>query len=37
LWHYRALADAFREKAPGIAAERFAREVDELEELAARA
>ena len=36
LWYYRALADAFREKAPGIAAERFAREVDEMEELAAR-
>lgn len=36
LWDYRALADTFREKAPGIAAERFAREVDEMEELAAR-
>lgn len=37
LWYYRALANAFREKAPGIATERFAREVDEMEELAARA
>lgn len=37
LWYYRALANAFRAKAPGIAAERFAREVDEMEELAARA
>lgn len=36
LWYYRALAEAFRAKAPGIAAERFAREVDEMEELAAR-
>jgi (p)ppGpp synthase/HD superfamily hydrolase len=36
LWYYRALAQAFREKAPGIAAERFAREVAEMEELAAR-
>ena len=36
LWYYRALADAFRDKAPGIAAERFAREVNEMEELAAR-
>jgi (p)ppGpp synthase/HD superfamily hydrolase len=36
LWYYRALATAFREHAPGIAAERFAREVDEMEELAAR-
>jgi (p)ppGpp synthase/HD superfamily hydrolase len=37
LWYYRALADAFRAKAPGIAAERFVREVEEMEELAARA
>ena len=37
LWYYRALATAFRAYAPGIAAERFAREVDEMEELAARA
>ncbi len=37
LWYYRALATAFRAHAPGIAAERFAREVDEMEELAARA
>jgi (p)ppGpp synthase/HD superfamily hydrolase len=36
LWYYRALATAFRQHAPGIAAERFAREVDEMEELAAR-
>jgi (p)ppGpp synthase/HD superfamily hydrolase len=36
LWYYRALADAFRAHAPGIAAERFAREVAEMEELAAR-
>ena len=36
LWYYRALANAFRAHAPGIAAERFAREVDEMEELAAR-
>jgi (p)ppGpp synthase/HD superfamily hydrolase len=36
LWYYRALADAFRTHAPGIAAERFAREVDEMEELAMR-
>ena len=37
LWYYRALADAFRAHAPGTAAERFAREVDEMEELAVRA
>jgi (p)ppGpp synthase/HD superfamily hydrolase len=37
LWYYSALADAFRTHAPGIAAERFAREVAEMEELAARA
>ena len=36
LWYYRALADAFRVHSPGIAAERFACEVDEMEELAAR-
>jgi (p)ppGpp synthase/HD superfamily hydrolase len=36
LWYYRALADAFRQHAPGIAAERFAREVDEMEELSLR-
>lgn len=36
LWYYRALATAFRAHAPGIAAERFAREVDEMEELAVR-
>ncbi len=36
LWYYRALADAFRTKAPGIAAERFVREVEEMEELALR-
>lgn len=36
LWYYRALANAFRVYAPGIAAERFAREVDEIEELAVR-
>jgi (p)ppGpp synthase/HD superfamily hydrolase len=36
LWYYRALADAFRTHAPGIAAERFAREVGEMEELAMR-
>jgi (p)ppGpp synthase/HD superfamily hydrolase len=36
LWYYRALAGAFRTNAPGIAAERFAREVAEMEELAAR-
>lgn len=36
LWYYRALANAFRAHAPGIAAERFVREVDEMEELAAR-
>jgi (p)ppGpp synthase/HD superfamily hydrolase len=36
LWYYRALADSFRANAPGIAAERFAREVAEMEELAAR-
>lgn len=36
LWYYRALADAFHAHAPGSAAERFAREVDEMEELAAR-
>ncbi len=36
LWYYRALAEAFRTHAPGIAAERFAREVDEMEELAVR-
>jgi len=36
LWYYRALANAFRAHAPGLAAERFAREVDEMEELAVR-
>jgi (p)ppGpp synthase/HD superfamily hydrolase len=36
LWYYRALVTAFRAYAPGVAAERFAREVDEMEELAAR-
>lgn len=36
LWYYCALATAFRAHAPGIAAERFAREVAEMEELAAR-
>ena len=36
LWYYRALVTAFRAHAPGIAAEHFAREVDEMEELAAR-
>jgi (p)ppGpp synthase/HD superfamily hydrolase len=36
LWYYRSLADTFRQHAPGIAAERFAREVAEMEELAAR-
>jgi (p)ppGpp synthase/HD superfamily hydrolase len=36
LWYYRALAEAFRQHAPGIAAERFAREVAEMEELAQR-
>jgi (p)ppGpp synthase/HD superfamily hydrolase len=36
LWYYRALANAFRAHAPGIAAERFAREVNEMEELAVR-
>ncbi len=36
LWYYRALANAFRAHAPGIAAQRFAREVDEMEEMAAR-
>jgi (p)ppGpp synthase/HD superfamily hydrolase len=34
LWYYRTLADTFRANAPGIAAERFAREVAEMEELA---
>jgi (p)ppGpp synthase/HD superfamily hydrolase len=36
LWYYRALADAFAVLVPGIAAQRFAREVAEMEELAAR-
>ncbi|WDA41700.1 HD domain-containing protein [Erythrobacter sp. BLCC-B19] len=36
LWYYRALANAFRAHAAGLAAERFAREVDEMEELAVR-
>lgn len=36
LWYYRALAEAFRKLAPGVAAKRFIREVDEMEELAAR-
>ncbi|WP_245806043.1 HD domain-containing protein [Erythrobacter donghaensis] len=36
LWYYRALSEAFRVHAPGLAAERFAREVSEMEELAAR-
>ncbi|WP_086737006.1 HD domain-containing protein [Erythrobacter colymbi] len=36
LWYYRALATAYRAHAPGVAAERFAREVDEMKELAVR-
>lgn len=36
LWYYRALTTAFRTYAPGIAAERFAHEVDEMGELAGR-
>lgn len=36
LWYYRALADAFAALVPGVAAQRFAREVAEMEELAAR-
>lgn len=36
LWYYRALADAFAHLLPGAAAARFAREVDEMEELAER-
>jgi (p)ppGpp synthase/HD superfamily hydrolase len=36
LWYYRALADAFAVLVPGLAAQRFAREVAEMEELAAR-
>lgn len=36
LWYYRALADAFASHAPGPAADRFAREVLEMEELAER-
>ena len=36
LWYYRALADAFAVLVPGIAAQRFAHEVAEMEELAAR-
>ncbi len=36
LWYYRALADVFAELVPGLAAQRFAREVAEMEELAAR-
>jgi len=36
LWYYSALADAFRQRLPGAAAERFSREVAEMVELAAR-
>lgn len=36
LWYYRALADAFDCHAPGPAADRFIREVAEMEELAER-
>lgn len=36
LWYYRTLAETFRVHAPGHAAERFAREVTEMEELAVR-
>ncbi|MEQ5789146.1 HD domain-containing protein [Erythrobacter sp. NFXS35] len=36
LWYYRALADAFACHAPGAAADRFRREVAELDELAER-
>ncbi|WP_379920448.1 HD domain-containing protein [Erythrobacter sp. R86502] len=36
LWYYRGLVTAFRAHAPGIAAERLAREVEEMEELAVR-
>lgn len=36
LWYYRSLADTFLALVPGIAAERLAREVDEMEELATR-
>ncbi|WP_324261266.1 HD domain-containing protein [Altererythrobacter sp. H2] len=36
LWYYSALAEVFRHYLPGDAAERFGREVAEMEELAAR-
>ncbi|WP_027443966.1 HD domain-containing protein [Erythrobacter cryptus] len=36
LWYYRSLADAFTRLAPGAASARLAREVAEMEELAAR-
>lgn len=36
LWYYRELAQAFEVYAPGHAADRFSREVAEMQELAAR-
>lgn len=35
LWYYRALADSFARLLPGLASDRFEREVAEMEELAA--
>lgn len=36
MWYYRSLSDAFARLVPGVAADRFAREVAEMEELARR-
>jgi len=36
LWYYRALADSFARLLPGAASARLAREVAEMEALAAR-
>lgn len=36
LWYYRELSDAFAELAPGMASDRFARLVDEMERLSKR-
>ena len=37
LWYYRALADTFARLLPGLASDRFEREVSEMEDLAAAA
>ena len=36
MWYYRSLSDAFARLVPAVAADRFAREVAEMEELARR-